>query len=337
MAARLIFVFVATLLGLILVTFIIGRVIPIDPVLAIVGDRAPQDIYQKTYLELGLDKPLIVQFGIYLRNVLQGDFGTSLFSSQSVLTDLLQVFPATMELATLAMVIGVIFGVPLGIVAATFARRLPDNIIRVVALLGHSIPTFWLGIVGLALFYGHLGWVSGPGRLDVAYTGLVKPVTGSILIDSLIAGDTEVFRNALSHVLLPALILGYHSIAYITRMTRSLMLAELNQEYILAARAKGVSRLRVLLRHALRNVIGPLATVIALTYGSLLEGAVLTETVFSWPGVGLYMKNALFNADMNAILGATLVIGTVYIALNLFSDVVALLADPRSDWRGSKK
>jgi len=328
-AARLTAAFAATVLGLIIITFVIGRVIPIDPVLTIVGERAPQDVYQKTYLELGLDKPLAVQFWIYLRNVLGGDFGTSVFSGHSVLADLLRVFPATVELATLAMIIGIVLGIPLGIIAACYARRWPDDIIRIVSLFGHSMPIFWLGIIGLQLFYGYLGWVGGPGRLDIAYTGLVEPVTGSILIDSLVAGDFDVFRNALSHICLPALLLGYHSVAYIARMTRSLMLAQLGQEYVLTARAKGVTRMGVVLRHAFRNVIGPLATVMALTYGSLLEGAVLTETVFSWPGLGLYMKNALFNADMNAILGATLVIGTVYIALNLMSDLVAVLSDPR--------
>lgn len=329
--ARLILAFAATVLGLIVVTFVIGRVIPIDPVLAIVGERAPEDVYQKAYLELGLDKPLIVQFWIYLRNVLGGDFGTSVFSGHSVLTDLLRVFPATVELATLAMFIGIVLGVPLGVVAASYARRWPDDIIRIVSLFGHSMPIFWLGIIGLQVFYGYLGWVGGPGRLDIAYTGLVKQVTGSILIDSLVAGNFGVFRNAVSHICLPALLLGYHSVAYIARMTRSLMLAQLGQEYVLTARAKGIARTGVVLRHAFRNIIGPLATVIALTYGSLLEGAVLTETVFSWPGLGLYMKNALFNADMNAILGATLVIGTVYIALNLMSDLVTVLADPRRE------
>lgn len=329
MAARIVLAFLVTVLGLIVITFVIGRVIPIDPVLAIVGERAPEDVYQKAYLELGLDKPLAVQFWIYLSSVLRGDFGTSVFSGHSVLADLLHVFPATVELATLAMLIGMLLGVPLGIVAASYANRWPDDAIRIFSLFGHSMPIFWLAIIGLQIFYGYLGWVGGPGRLDVAYTGLIETRTGSVLIDSLIAGDLDVFRNAFSHICLPALLLGYHSVAYIARMTRSLMLAELNQEYILTARAKGLPRARVVLRHALRNIIGPLATVVALTYGSLLEGAVLTETVFSWPGLGLYMKNALFNADMNAILGATLVIGTVYIGLNLLSDLVAVLADPR--------
>src|SRR5579862_344850 len=329
-ALRLVVSIILTLFGLTMATFVIGRLIPIDPVLAIVGDRAPQDVYDATRLELGLDQPLYLQYFHYLKKLLAGDFGVSLFSSQPVLTDLLNVLPATIELATVAIVIGVSFGLPMGVVAASNQGRWPDHLIRVVGLIGYSMPVFWLGIIGLLLFYGQLGWVSGPGRVDAAFEGAVDPVTGFLLIDSLLAGNTEIFFNALSHIVLPASLLGYISLAYISRMTRSFMLGQLRQEYILTAQLKGLSRRRVIWRHALGNIMVPVITVIALSYGYLLEGAVLTETVFSWPGLGLYLKNSLFNADMNAVLGGTLAVGAAFIGLNMLSDLAYLVFDPRA-------
>jgi peptide/nickel transport system permease protein len=298
-------------------------------VLAIVGDRASQDVYKATYIELGLDKPLLVQYGIYMRKLLSGDLGVSVFSAQSVLVDLWQVFPATVELSTVGILIGGALGIPMGVVSAANHGRWPDHLIRVLALVGYSMPVYWFGIVGLQFFYGYLDWVSGAGRVDIAYQGAITPVTGSLLIDSLLQGRGDIFQNALSHLILPASILGYISLAYIARMTRSFMLSQLNQEYVLTARAKGMSRRRVIWRHAFCNILGPLVTVVALSYGALLEGAVLTETVFAWPGLGLYMKNALFNADMNAVLGATMVIGLAYIALNLLSDAATEFFSPR--------
>jgi peptide/nickel transport system permease protein len=247
-----------------------------------------------------------------------------------VLDDLLRVFPATLELATVAIVIGVLFGVPMGVIAATNQGRWSDHLIRLVGLIGYSMPVFWLGLIGLLVFYDALDWVGGPGRLDVHYQDIAEPKSGMLLIDSLIAGDVEVFRNAVSHIILPAGILGYLSLAYIARMTRSFMLGQLNQEYILTAQIKGLSRTRVIWRHALGNVMVPLITVIALSYGYLLEGAVLTETVFAWPGLGRYITSALFNADMNAVLGGTLVVGMVFIGLNLLSDLAYYLVDPRA-------
>jgi peptide/nickel transport system permease protein len=262
--------------------------------------------------------------------VLHGDFGVSVFTAHPVLQDLLHVFPATLELSTLALIIGVALGVPMGVVAATKQGRWQDHLIRLTGLIGYSMPVFWLGLIGLLLFYNDLGWVAGPGRVDVYYEDVVTPVTGLLLVDSLIAGDMEVFTNAVSHLVLPAAILGYLSLAYIARMTRSFMLGQLRQEYILTAQVKGLSRRRVIWGHALGNIMVPLITVIALSYGYLLEGAVLTETVFAWPGLGLYIKNSLFNADMNAVLGGTMLVGTIYIGLNLLSDVAYRLVDPRA-------
>ena len=319
-----------TFLGLTIVTFVIGRVLPIDPVVAIVGDRAPTDVYWRVYHEIGLDKPLLVQYWNYLTKVLRGDFGTSVITARPVFSDLLRVFPATLELSTVAIVIGVSIGVPLGVMAAAKRGRWLDHFARIIGLVGYSMPIFWLGIIGLLVFYARLGWVSGPGRVDFAYDGAVERVTGALTIDSLIAGRMDIFRNALSHIILPATILGYFSLAYIARMTRSFMLGELKREYILSARAKGLSRKLVIWRHAFPNILVPLATVIALSYGSLLEGAVLTETVFAWPGLGLYIKDGLFSADLNSVIGGTILVGTVYIGLNLLADLVYRLADPRS-------
>ena len=323
-------VILLTYLGLLAVTFFIGRVMPIDPVLAIVGDRAPEHVVQRVREELGLNKPLYQQFAIYMGKVVQGDFGTSVLTANPVLQDIRKTFPATIELATLGILIGAGFGVPLGVWAAVRRGGLADHAVRVMALVGYSVPIFWLGLMALVLFYAKLGWVGGPGRIDVAYEFTVTRVTGIMLLDTAMAGEWDAFRNALSHLILPAALLGYFSLAYISRMTRSFMLNELAAEYIVAARAKGLSETRIIWRHALRNAMVPLVTVIALSYAGLLEGSVLTETVFAWPGLGLYITNSLQNADMNAVLGGTIVVGTVFIGLNLLSDALYRLLDPRT-------
>ena len=328
--ARLLGTVALTFLGLLLVTFLIGRVVPIDPVLAAVGDRAPAEVYERVKHELGLHLPLWQQFWLYLEKVLTGDFGRSVLTSNPVLTDIRRVFPATIELATVATLIGVALGIPMGVLAAVARGRLADQAVRVVSLLGYSVPVFWLGLMGLLLFYARLGWVAGPGRLDVAFDDLVPTWSGLILLDSALAGEWEVFWNALSHVILPASILGYFSLAYVARMTRSFMLAELGQEYITAARIKGLSERRIVWRHAFGNVLVPLITVIALAYANLLEGSVLTETVFAWPGLGQYITSSLLSADMNAVLGGTIVVGTIFIGLNLLSDLLYRLVDPRA-------
>lgn len=323
-----------TYLGLLAVTFFIGRVIPVDPVLAIVGDRATEDQIAQVRAQLGLDLPLWQQFLIYLGKVAQGDFGTSVLSANPVLDDIRRVFPATLELATVGILIGAGLGVPLGVWAAVRRGGLADQAVRVMGLVGYSVPIFWLGLMALVLFYAKLGWVGGPGRIDVAFEYSISPVTGLMLVDTALGAlegnGWEPFWNALSHLALPGALLGYFSLAYISRMTRSFMLHELAQEYVVAARAKGLSEARIIWRHALRNAMVPLVTVIALSYAGLLEGSVLTETVFAWPGLGLYITNSLQNADMNAVLGGTLVVGSIFIALNLLSDLLYRLLDPRT-------
>ena len=324
----------ATFLGLLLVTFVIGRVVPIDPVLAILGERATQAQYAAAREALGLNDPLWRQFAIYVGDVLRCDFGRSLLTNRPVAEDIARVFPATLELATIAILFGVAFGIPLGVISAVRRGSWIDQIVRIVGLVGYSMPIFWLGLLGLMIFYGQLGWVGGPGRLSTSFEFMyeldVPTVTGAILVDTALAGAWDIFRDALSHIVLPAAVLGYFSLAYISRMTRSFMLEQLGQEYVTTARVKGVPEWRVVWVHALGNAWVPLVTVIALSYANLLEGSVLTETVFAWPGLGLYITNALFNADMAAVLGGTVVVGVVFIGLNLLSDVVYRLVDPRA-------
>ena len=328
--ANVVFTLVLTFVGLTAVTFIIGRVMPADPVLAVVGDRAPEDVYQKVYREMGLDRPLYEQYWRYLNQLARGDLGTSIMTARPVLEDILRFFPATIELATVATLLGVFVGVPMGVAAAVRQGKLTDHIVRVVGLFGYSAPVFWLGMVALLVFYATLGWTGGPGRLDVYFEDIVEPVTGFILIDAAMAKEWEIFDNALSHLILPSLILSTFALAYIARMTRSFMLDQLNQEYVLTARVKGVSELGVIWRHAFRNVLVQLITIIGLTYASLLEGSVLTETVFSWPGIGQYITTSLFNADMNAVLGGTIVVGVCFVGINMLSDVLYKLVDPRA-------
>ncbi|WP_435268915.1 ABC transporter permease [Shinella sp. BE166] len=322
-----------TYLGLLAVTFFIGRVVPIDPVLAIVGDRAPAHVIERVRQEMGLDLPYYQQFWLYMTGVLRGDFGTSVLTTNPVMADIRRVFPATMELATVGTLIGALFGIPLGVLAAVKRGSLVDQVVRIVGLIGYSVPIFWLGLLALLVFYARLGWTSGPGRMDVVFEYTFTPVTGFFLLDAIITGDWAALRDIVSHIILPASLLGYFSMAYISRMTRSFMLNELGQEYIVAARAKGLSETRIIWGHALRNAAVPLVTVIALSYAGLLEGSVLTETVFAWPGLGLYITNSLQNADMNAVLGGTIVIGSVFIAINLLSDVLYRMLDPRTRTR----
>ena len=332
-ASRFIAVVALTYIGLLAVTFFIGRVIPVDPVLAIVGDRAPEHVIERVREEMGLNKPLWQQFGIYVSKALQGEFGTSVLTANPVWVDIKKTFPATLELATAGILIGAGLGIPLGVWAAVRRGGIVDHAVRVIGLIGYSVPVFWLGLMALVLFYAKLGWIGGPGRIDVAFEYSVVRVTGLLLVDAAIAGEWEAFGNAFSHLVLPASLLGYFSLAYISRMTRSFMLTELSQEYIVAARAKGLSETRIIWRHALRNAMVPLVTVVALSYAGLLEGSVLTETVFSWPGLGLYITNSLQNADMNAVLGGTIVVGTIFIGLNLFSDALYRWLDPRTKER----
>ncbi len=258
------FTLLLTLFGLLLVTFSLSALSPVDRVLQIVGDHASQSTYDQVRHQLGLDQPLPVQFWHYLVNLAHGDLGIASATGQPVLHDLLAVFPATLELATLALIVGAVLGIVAGVLCARYAGSPWDLAVRTFTLLGNSVPIFWLGLLMLALFYARLQWAPGPGRLDDIYQYTVEPRSGFALIDTWLSGDTAAFKNAIGHLALPVLVLAYYSLASITRLTRSACLSEMNKEYILLARAKGAGEMTILLRHVLPNIRGTLLTVTAL-------------------------------------------------------------------------
>jgi len=319
-----------TLIGLLAFTFMLSHLSPVDPVLQVAGDHASESTYQQVRHDLGLDQPLPVQFWRYLEHLARGDLGISHITNQPVLSDLARTFPATIELASCAMIFGAVFGIALALLAAWKPGSVLDNLARLVSLLGYSVPVFWLGLLGLLLFYAVLHWSAGPGRLDDIWIYTMEPKTGFVLIDSWLSGDPEMFRNALAHLWLPVVVLGMLSMAGITRLLRAALLEESNKEYVTLARAKGAGRVRILLLHIFPNVLGTLITVLALSYATLLEGSVLTETVFAWPGVGRYLTTALFSSDVPAILGSTLLIGGCFVLLNTLADALTYLTDPRT-------
>ena len=321
---------VVTLVGLLLLTFAMGRLLPADPVLAVTGSEVDKATYDRVYQELGLDQPVWQQFLSYVGRVATGDMGRSLTTGQPVSADLMTVFPATIELALVAILCGTLVGVPLGVVAAVNRGKPIDHVARVVGLAGHSVPIFWLGLIALILFYAKLHWVAASGRIDILNEGMVPPITGLLLLDTALQGEWDVFRDALDHIILPGAILGYYSVAYISRMTRSFMLEQLGQEYIVSARAKGVSRRRMVWAHAFKNIRVQLLTVLALTFGGLLDGAVLIETVFGWPGLGQYLTRGLKMNDMNVVMGAVLLIGITFLVINIISDRLYRILDPRT-------
>ncbi|MRT12159.1 ABC transporter permease subunit [Enterobacteriaceae bacterium RIT711] len=323
------FTLALTIIGLLLITFALSALSPVDRVLQIVGDHASQATYDQVRHQLGLDQPLPVQFWHYLTSLAHGDLGTASATGQPVLHDLLAAFPATLELATLALIIGSVMGVIFGVLCARFAGSPWDLAVRTFTLLGNSVPIFWLGLLMLAFFYARLQWSAGPGRLDDIYQYSVEAKTGFVLVDTWLSGDRDAFMNAINHLTLPVLLLAYYSLASITRLTRTACLSEMNKEYITLARAKGAGEMAILVRHVLPNIRGTLFTVIALAYTGMLEGAVLTETVFSWPGIGRYLTTALFAGDTTAIMGGTLLIGVSFVIINNLTDVLVRVTDPR--------
>ncbi|WP_241613637.1 ABC transporter permease [Rosenbergiella epipactidis] len=324
------FSLVITLLGLLAFTFTLSHLSPVDPVLQLVGDHATASTYAQVRHQLGLDHSLPVQFWHYLQQLAQGHLGVSQSTGQPVADDLLRTFPATFELATCALILGATCGIGLALVSVWHPKSWIDHIARVISLLGYSVPVFWIGLLGLLLFYAGLHWSAGPGQLDDLYVYTLEPRTGLVIIDSWLSGDRQMFINALQHLWLPVVILGLLSMASITRLLRAALLEENSKEYVTLARAKGASRWRIVWHHLLPNTRGTLITVVMLSYVSLLEGAVLTESVFAWPGLGRYLTNALFASDMPAILGATLVIGSCFIIINALTDALVWLTDPRT-------
>ncbi|MFB3820026.1 MAG: ABC transporter permease [Candidatus Methylomirabilales bacterium] len=317
-----------TLAGIMVMTFFTSLVVPLDPLAALAGAQAPPETVERLRALYGFDQPLHVQFARYVARLLRGDLGVSFQTSRPVLTDILTFFPATLELATFAILIGIVVGIPLGVLSAVYRNSLIDQISRVISLIGVSTPVFWLGLVLLLIFYFKLGWLPEPGRLDIM---LLEPprATGVLLIDSALVADWEVFRDALRHLVLPASVLGLVGVAGISRITRSSMLEVLSQEYVKTARIKGLGEFLVITRHALRNALVPTVTVIGLTYGLLLEGSVLTETIFSWPGLGRYMANAFLTLDLNTIVGGTMFVALTFCLVNLVVDLAYAFLNPR--------
>lgn len=318
-----------TLAGLLLVTFSFSALSPVDPALQLVGDHASKASYERARHELGLDEPWPVQFERYVVRLAHGDLGMSRSTGQPVSDDLKRVFPATFELATLSMIVASLVGVGLGVLAAWRPSGVLDSVIRILSLVGNSIPVFWLGLLALFLFYARLQWTGGPGRLDDAFEYTIDMPTGLVLVDAWRSGVQGAFESALAHLVLPVLVLASNAVGQVTRLTRAAMIGEAGKEYVTLARAKGASEARILLSHILPNVAGVLVTVLALTYTGLLEGAVLTETVFAWPGLGRYLTTALFAGDTPAILGGTLLIGCCFVFINRLADLLARTLDPR--------
>lgn len=319
---------ILVIFGVTLITFVISHVIPADPVVAYLGEHAPPDLVEKVRHQIGLDRPLPVQYVLYLRDLIHGNLGISIMDNRPVRQDLAQYLPATVELSTAAMLVAIVIGIPTGTISALYKDRWPDQVARVFALGGTSLPVFYVALLLLGLLYSKLGILPGPGQLGI-FTQPPPHITGLVVIDAVLAGDWEALGDALRHLILPAFVLGYYSAGLITRMTRGSLLEVLRQDYVRTARAKGLAERRVVLRHALRNALLPTVTVIGLTYGSLLSGAVLTETIFSWPGLGRYATNSVTSVDIPAVLGVTLLIAMIYSVANLIVDVLYAYLDPQ--------
>jgi len=319
---------VLVLLGVSVLTFFIAHVVPGDPVLVALGEHAREEqivAYRRAY---GLDRPVPVQYAVYLTRLTRGDLGISIRTRRPVADDLREVLPATIELGGAAWLVALLLGIPAGILSAVFKDRIFDHLSRLGALIGASFPVFWLGLLLLGTFYYWLRWLPGPGRLDMVISP--PPLrTGLLLVDAVLAGDREALRNALRHLVLPALTLGLFSTAVIARMVRSAMLEVLYQDYIRTARAKGLREGRVVALHALKNAMIPTLTIIGISFGSLLSGAVLTETIFAWPGLGRYATASAISLDFPAVMGVTLVVAVVYTQVNLVVDLIYARLDPR--------
>jgi peptide/nickel transport system permease protein len=313
-----------------LVVFLISALVPGDPVLAQLGDIAASN--PATVLEArakwGLDLPLWERYGIFLNGLVHGDLGVSIATRRPVLEDIVQYAPATLELATVSFLLTLLVGIPLGIAAAVWRDTWVDSLARAVSLLGVSAPTFWLAFIMLAIFYGGLEWAPGPGRLDPIAFPPEGP-TGLFLVDSLLHRDWETFRDSAAHLVLPAIVLAAATIGLITRTTRAAMLDSLGQDYVRVSRAKGLKERAIVLRHALPNALVPVVTLGGLAYANLLAGAVMTETVFAWPGLGRYTFRSAAALDFPAIMGITLVVSATYLLVNLMVDLSYAALDPR--------
>jgi dipeptide transport system permease protein len=319
---------IPTFFGITLLTFLLVRLIPGDPIEALAGERGIDPVrHEQLRHEYGFDRPVLVQYGIYIARVLHGDLGISAVTHAPVIKEFGALFPATLELASCAMLFAVIFGLPAGIIAAVKRNSIFDHGVMGISLTGYSMPIFWWGMLAILLFSITLGWTPVSGRISVQY--FIEPVTGFLLIDSWRSGEPGAFRSALSHLVLPMIVLGTQPLAVIARMTRSAMLEVLGEDYIRTARAKGLPPRWVVGAHALRNALIPVVTVIGLQVGVLFTGAILTETIFSWPGVGKWLVEGIFRRDYPVLQGGALLLGIMVMSVNLIVDLLYGVINPR--------
>jgi peptide/nickel transport system permease protein len=318
---------VPTLLGMSLLTFSLIHLVPGDPAQVMLGERATPEAIAALRSELGLDRPLYVQYGRFLAGLATGDLGRSLKTREKIVIEMADRFPATFELALAAIIFATLFGVTAGILAARWRRSFFDVFVMAGSLAGVSMPIFWLGLLAILLFSVKLGILPLSGRLDSAFT--VPRLTGFLLVDTLLSGKIAAFFDALKHLVLPAFVLGTIPLAVIARMTRAAVLDVLTQDYVRTAWAKGLSEARVLLVHVLKNALIPTITVIGLQFGYLLGGAIITETIFAWPGVGRWLVLAVAARDFRAVQGGVLLLATVFVLVNLVVDLLYAVADPR--------
>lgn len=319
---------VFVLFGVMTIVFLISHAIPADPVAAMLGGQAPPELIEEVKAKWNLDKPLYDQYLIYIWRLLHGDLGISISTGRPVSEDLIRFFPATLELATAATILSIIFGILLGIISAVKSGGLSDHLSRIFALSGISMPVFWLGLLMLLLFYYLLGWLPGAGQLPY-YMSRPPRVTGFLTIDSLMAGRFDAFVSYLKHLVMPAVVLSFFGIAAISRITRSSMLDVLREEYVSTARAKGLREVVVVMKHALKNAMLPVTTIAGITYGRLLEGSIITETIFAWPGLGRYATNAFLAIDFPAVVGSTILIALLYALSNLIVDISYAYLNPK--------
>ena len=319
---------IPTFIGMTLLAFFLIRLVPGDPIETLAGERGIDAARHEQLLkEFGLDKPIFTQYGIYIAKVLQGDLGKSIITQEPVIREFMALFPATIELAVCAILFALLLGIPAGIIAAVKRNSVFDHGVMTVSLTGYSMPIFWWGLLLIMLFSVQFGLTPVSGRISVQY--FIEPTTGFLLIDSLLSDDKAAFFSALKHLILPTIVLGTNPLAVVARMTRSAMLEVLGEDYIRTARAKGLSGFRVVALHALRNALIPVVTVIGLQVGVLFTGAILTETIFSWPGVGKWLIEAINRRDYPVLQGGMLLLGVVVMLVNLLVDVTYGIINPR--------
>lgn len=325
---RRLFFLVFVLFGLSLITFGLSHIVPGDPARLMAGPRASKSAVAKIREKYGLDDPVPVQYVNYVQGIFRGDLGTSFTTRRPVLDDLKRYLPATIELGLVAFTLSTLIGIPLGVLSSVKRDKFPDHVARFISISGLALPVFWLAIMAQFIFFGKLGWLPDGARIPIG-TDPPPNVTGLYTIDSLLAGDWGLFKLSLTHLILPATVLAYGSLAVITRMVRGGMLEVLNQDYIRTARAKGITPNGVIYGHALKNAMLPTVTSLGLQIGLLLSGAFLVEIVFSWPGIGRYAVEAIQRLDYNATMATTLIIALIFVLMNLVVDILYLFLDPR--------